>query len=249
MSKLDDFISTKNLQGFTELETDISSNPWVRKLFFNQISDLDFNLLDSPTEKSVYIDTRLNAQEGFPFRFLFELDSLILIPQYTKTHRCYMPKVESEEYFILKKLVEYVKDYFSHKKRNVQKIKDIDIANFLSFVCGDSTNKGVHFEVSLYNDDYKDILDRSIEIKSIDLYGKNRNVNFNIIHIEVYYLNDENVTFRTLKNPEFENNFDISILIKDNKTLVLDIEKIKDLNIKFTQSKLEPKDLTLSCKG
>lgn len=105
MSKLSEWVEQNtNLTQKKFDENDISTNMKIKQLFFEQIENLEFSfkpvprLSGSKQSKSYYLSLRLDfpKKTETPYTFLFEPDKNVLVPQYTVTHRVYMPHDDSE---------------------------------------------------------------------------------------------------------------------------------------------------------
>ena len=107
MSKLSEWVeqnTTLTQKKFDE--NDITTNVKIRRMFFEQLENLEFS--SKRVEKSLPIsiagenEYMLSLRLDFPrkteapYTFLFNSDKLTLIPQYTATHRVYRPTTNEE---------------------------------------------------------------------------------------------------------------------------------------------------------
>lgn len=204
----------------TEVETDININPDIREKMFNQIEDLNFDCSDSDVPNCVYINvalasiTKANIK---PFKFLFDLKNLSLVPQYTETHRVYNAKVNTKEYNTLANLAIYVKDYLSHKRKvTYDKMNEIK-NNYLCFMQGINSSTGVDFIIppEIYDYQIEDDNTKCIDINTIEINLKNTPKD-NILYIELSRgidLTAKELSYRVLLNPDYTNSLNIQVSI------------------------------------
>ena len=117
MGNLSKWIEDKKTASINTEEYDITVNDTVRKLFFDQIEDLDFDY-EVKEDDDIYISVRLTYPDAEfrPFKFLLDTKRLILTPQYTKTHRNFIAENGSIEYTTLKNLCTYIEDDYMRNK-------------------------------------------------------------------------------------------------------------------------------------
>ena len=118
MSKLSEWVeqnTTLTQKKFDE--NDITTNVKIRKMFFDQVENLEFSSKRVEKAPSVFIvsenefliSLRLDfpRKTEAPYTFLFNPDKLTIVPQYTATHRVYRP-MSNEEKDILTNLGFYL---------------------------------------------------------------------------------------------------------------------------------------------
>ena len=100
---------------------DITMNENIRKLFFEQIEELNFVSEPVPSNsprRSYLISLRLDYPQRTeaPYKFLFEAGTKSLIPQYTNTHRVFFPTTDLE-----KQTLDYLEAYLVQNPKNESK--------------------------------------------------------------------------------------------------------------------------------
>lgn len=107
MSKLSEWVeqnTTLTQKKFDE--NDITTNVKIRRMFFEQLENLEFSSkrvekslpISIASENEYMLSLRLDfpRKTEAPYTFLFNSDKLTLIPQYTATHRVYRPTTNEE---------------------------------------------------------------------------------------------------------------------------------------------------------
>lgn len=128
MSKLSEWVeqnTTLTQKKFDE--NDITTNAKIRKMFFEQIENLEFSFKKNVSQKSTF---RTNGEEYLislrldfprkteaPYTFLFNSEKLTVIPQYTATHRVYRP-VNDDERETLTNLGFYIESNDNNKDKS-----------------------------------------------------------------------------------------------------------------------------------
>ena len=105
MSKLSDWVeqnTTLTQKKFNE--NDITTNYKIKKLFFEQLDNLEFSFerindttkVFGGTEYRIQLRLDYPRKTETPYSFIFNPQKLTLIPQYTATHRVYRPATDDE---------------------------------------------------------------------------------------------------------------------------------------------------------
>lgn len=233
-----------------DAEIDITINPEIRKLFFKQLKERDFECESYANDFFVKVNLNFPKNSGKPFLFRLDVEKNIVIPQFTKTRRFYAPVKDSEEFNILKDTILYIQDYFSHPRKALYKkmneSNNIFIGKF-SGVKSHSHGKGIiSYEISKnigdfykdksFSDSFISEINKDTYIKNIYIYNTiDKSIKENIIYIKIL----QDYQYRILINPIYEDICDVNLeFLKD--TIKIDFIANDTINLER---------ISLVCKG
>lgn len=161
MGKLSDWVDTRKTANINSYEYDITVNEEMKKLFFEQLENLEFDYeIPKGNNSEIFISTKLSypSPEFKPFKFLFDTKKFIIIPQFTETHRCMFIPFDSPERRTLENLILYIEDDYttqrvkdSHKARVVELSKGHINEGYIERTQGVITRDGVDFTLQSFN--------------------------------------------------------------------------------------------------
>lgn len=216
MSKLDDWLLANQRDVMNPNLMDIGKFPEIRKLFFQQIEDLEFEAIGLDTDideepdaeditgkskdgRRFYIlSLRLSYPDKSkkPYKFLFDAARRTLVPQYTTTHEVVRTGIYgSDEYNTLTKLVTYLETSLQSvaPKKKTYYVPVSEERDYVSIIHGDAT-------------------DHTVKFLFTNTSGTSNNIDEIYGHISLYYDNDINNVIATQESdtkgfyitPDFE---------------------------------------------
>lgn len=154
MGKLTDWVDNRKTANINSYEYDITTNSEMRRMFFEQLENLEFDYeVPKGSTSEFYISTRLSYPnpDFKPFKFLFDTKKFIIIPQYTETHRSLFVQEGSADRKVLENLILYIEDdYTTQRIKDSHKARVVEATNYhndgyIERTQGTITRDGVDF--------------------------------------------------------------------------------------------------------